>query len=90
MKISDQRGASHLVAILAVLVLAVVGFAGYRVATNSSNSDNTAATSSASLTGPSTLKTKADVKAASKALDSTSIDSSVDPGQLDSDINSVL
>ena len=90
MKISDnQAGASHIVALFAVLVIAAVGFVGYRVLnSNSDTADST--TLSSSSKEPATIKSKADFNAASKSLDNTAVDSSVDPGSLDSDLNSLL
>lgn len=86
--INDQRGASHIVAILAVVVIAAVGVVGYRVMNNDKTSTETATTSQSS-NDPATIESKADVVKADKQLDSTSLND-VDPSQLDGDINSVL
>lgn len=84
----NQRGSSHIVVALALIVVAVAGFAGYRVM----NAGNTAAPSEVSRSTssePASIKSTADVKKASKALDNTAADS-VNPSQLDNDLNAVL
>ncbi len=87
----NQRGSSHIVALLAVVVVAGVGVIGYRVmskpATSASNSP-LASNSSAEV--PTTFKTKADVRKADAALSKTAVDGSVNPAQLDDDLNSLL
>ena len=83
----NQAGASHLVAILAVVVIAAVGVIGYRVMSQDDAGTQTATQSANTNSGA--IENKDDVEAASKELDSTSLDN-VDPSQLDSDINSVL
>lgn len=85
----NQRGSSHIVALLVVVVVAGIAFAGYRVM----NRDSIVASSVPAVSTskvPATLKSKSDVEKANASLDSTAIDSSVDPGQLDGDINSLL
>ena len=88
---SSEHGLGHLALLTVVVVLTIVGLAGYVVVHNSdleNGSTGTVQTSSTSV--PSVLKTKADVTTAAKALDSINVDSSVNPNQLDSDLNSLL
>ena len=91
MKYLDQRGSSHIAAILAVVVVAAIGVVGYRVANKNSDTTTASTVSGYATTSeaPSTIKTRADVTKASAALDSTSIDT-VNPDQLDSDLSSIL
>lgn len=91
MKISkDQRGLAHIAILLLVMaVVAAVAFAGYRVVKN--NETDTAATlsDSRSTAVPKKIQSKNDLSKADNALDNTSIESSVDPSQLDSDLSSI-
>lgn len=87
MKKLNNRGIAHLVIILAVVVVAAIGLVGYIVVNN--NHDQ-AGTVSATDGIPTTIKTKADLNQASKALDETSIDDSLNPNQLDADLNALL
>ena len=87
MKTLNQRGSSHLVLILAVVVVVVAGVVGYRVM-NTSETNTDVVSSKASE--PDSIKSTADVKRASAALDDTAIDGPVNPDQLDSDLNALL
>lgn len=82
----NERGVAHLVAFLVVAVILAVGFVGYRVM----NASKTADDSAVSTSSPSKLKTKADVVKAANELEATNVDSTVNPDDLDSDINSLL
>ena len=84
---SNQQGIGHVVALLVLVLVAAVAFAGWRVMNANKTSDTTAQTASQT---PSVLKTKADVTKAANELDATSVDSTVNPDSLDSDINSLL
>ncbi len=89
MKLNNQRGSSHIVLILGVVVVVAVAAVGYRVV--SSTDTGTANTSiSAKTSEPASIKSSADIKKASAALDDTAIDGSVNPAQLDRDLNSLL
>lgn len=95
MKKINQIGASHVVLFVAVAVIAAVGVVGYRVASNTANDQSTSDSNISSAANhdvsvPNQINTKADINQASKALDSTSVDSSINPSQLDQDLNSVL
>ena len=81
----NQRGSSHLVLILAVAVIAAVGVVGYRVV--STNSDSAPATTAVTTT---TKNASSTVKSANSDLNSTNVDTSINPDQLDSDLKSVL
>lgn len=90
----DQRGSSHIVALLFVVIVAAVGFAAYRVMSANKNSSSVANAPTNTLTkplaAPADIKSKADVQQAAKALDSDQLDKNLDPSQLDSDLNSLL
>lgn len=88
MKTLNQRGSSHLVAVLAVIVLVGVGAAGYRVMQMGNTTSPDVVSSKAGE--PGSIKSTADVKKASAALDDTAIDGPVNPAQLDSDMQSLL
>lgn len=88
---SNQKGSGHLLAILAVAVLAGVGIVGYRVTqTDTSSIASTSVAPAKNTSGPDTIKSKADLKAAEASLDSATIDNSVNPNQLDEDIEALL
>lgn len=87
----NQRGSSYIVAILAVGVVAGVGVIGYRVVNKPVTTDSTSPlVSNSSTKVPTTIKSKADVRKADAALSTTAVDGSVNPAQLDSDLNSLL
>lgn len=89
MKSLNQKGSAALV-VMAVIVVAAVGFAGYRVTRHTTTiTPDTGIASQASQKPPASIKTSADLKKAGQALDNTTIDSSVDPNSLDSDINAL-
>ena len=86
----NQKGSTHIVAVVGVLVIAVAGFVGYRVLNaNQTESAGSAKPVATQSTVPKKISTKADVIKASKALDETAIDGSVNPNQLDQDLNSL-
>jgi hypothetical protein len=89
MKSFTQRGFSTIAVLVLVVIVVVVAVGGYRVVHNPSL-DDSSPTTAATTSVPATIKNKADVAAAGKALDNLSIDNSVNPDQLDSDLNSLL
>jgi hypothetical protein len=92
MKVSrNQQGIAHvLVVVLLMAVVAAVAFAGYRVVKNNTDNNLSAGSGSVKSTAvPKTIKSKNDLSKADNALDNTTIDSSVDPNQLNSDLNAI-
>jgi hypothetical protein len=86
----NQQGIAHLTGILVILVLLIVGVVGYRVVR--ANTDNQLSNNESSLSEssvPNSFKSTADVTRADKALEKTSVDDSLNPNQLDSDINAL-
>lgn len=91
MKISrNQSGSGHLVLLVALVVIVLVAIAGYRVANNTDTGTTTSLNPIQATAVPATIKSKADLQKASNALDSTTIDNSVNPDSFDNDINSLL
>lgn len=92
MKRLNQQGSSQLVLGLLVLVVAGVGFVGYRV----TQSGNKPIASSASVPihraqkEPAAITSSAQAKQARQALEASSTDGSLNPAQLDSDLDAVL
>ena len=85
----NQKGSSHIVALMGVLVIALAGFAGYRVL---QSSEPEAAHDTVVVTDnrvPAKIDNTSDVRKADKALDSTPIDEGVNPDTLNDDINSL-
>lgn len=83
--VSDGRGATHLVVILAVVVIAVVGAAGYYVMKQTKSTPE-----KANNQASATFESKSDLEQASKALDDGQNDTDLDPAQLDTDLNELL
>ena len=95
MKKLNHKGSSHIVLILAVAVIAAVGVVGYRVVSNNASdqtdsSSNISSAENHSVSIPKQFNNTADINQASKALDNTQVDSSINPNQLDQDLNSLL
>ena len=90
MKYLNQRGTSHLVVFLGIAVIAIVAVAGFRVYSQNSSTTETASTPASNNSAPASIKSTSDVNQATKALDSTNVDSSVNPSQVDNDLEAVL
>ncbi len=90
MKKSNQQGFGLVVVVLAIVTVGVVAFGAVRVmgANKTSLASSSSATSHAKV--PAAVKTTADLRQASKALDETTVDSGVNPDQLNNDLNSLL
>lgn len=89
----NERGSSHLVIVLAVVVLAGVGLVGYRVMTSGNQATKKTASPAAATiqtAAPGKISSKADVQQATKALDETPVDNSLDPKQLDGDLSDLF
>lgn len=88
----NQSGAGHLLAVLALVVVVAVAAVGYRVqsTTDTETADNPVLQSQAKADVPDKIQSKADVKKADQALNSTNVDSGLSPGQLDGDIDALL
>lgn len=85
----NEKGIGHLLALLAVAVVLAVGFAGWRVLQRGQSADSAATSNAASQTVP-VLETKADVSKAAGELDALSVENTLDPNTLDSDLNALL
>lgn len=85
MRLRNERGAGHIVAVLLVLVLAVVGFAGYTVMKSQAKNANTSSTQAKIDAAP-------ELKNADATLTQTNndLDSGLDTTALDADINAML
>lgn len=85
---NDQTGFGLLPVLLAVVVLGAIAVVGLRMVNNAAAPlDNT---SVATKRVPPAIKNKADLQKAAQALDTTPIDTGVNPGELDADLNSLL
>jgi len=83
---SNQAGFGLLAVLLVVVVVGAVAVVALRVRGGESPANSTSSTT-AKASG--TLTSKADVTKAAAALDATNVDS-MNPDQLDSDLNSLL
>ena len=89
--LKDQRGIGHLLLLAALAVVTLVGVAGYRVVnTADTGSSDSVSISSSSAGEVKEIKSKADLQKADNSLDNTAIDGSVNPNQLDHDLNALL
>jgi predicted negative regulator of RcsB-dependent stress response len=80
----NSRGIAHLAFLILVVVVAVVGVVGWRVM------DSNKVVPTATKAVPTTLTSKKDVTKAATELDATDVDGSLNPDQLNSDLNSLL
>ena len=88
MKRFEQKGFAHLALLIVIVVVAAVAVVGMRVVDSHNNTSVTPAAATRNV--PTKLSNKADLNNAAKTLNATSVDSSVDPDQLDQDLNSLL
>lgn len=86
----NQSGFEAVGVILALVIVAVIGFAGYTVMNKSA--DDKASVSTQSTGEPDNLKTQADLKKSDVALDASEaeLDTNLDDGSLDADLESML
>lgn len=87
--LTNQRGSSHLAALLGVAVIVVIGVVGYRVMKTTDTGNIVSSATRSTSKAPDSIKSTADLKQAGSALDSTAIDGSVNPNQLDGELNSL-
>jgi hypothetical protein len=89
---SDQNGIGHLAVLVLVVTVAVVAGIGYKVTNGAPTTPTTTAsvTASTKTKAKATAKNTATVDAATKGLDATDVNGSVDPSQLDADVNNLL
>ena len=87
----NQRGFAHLALVLLFLVLAVAAFAGYKVYQDRQDTTQASKTSTA-VTGAQVkvINSKADLDSATNQLNNTSVDSDLNPDDLNSDIDNLL
>lgn len=88
----SQAGIGHIVVVMVLLLVGVVGFAGYKVLTKNANTDSTASSVNATPPVPDKISTKADLETTGKTLDNSSsqLDSGLNDGALDADMNDML
>jgi hypothetical protein len=86
---SNQNGIGLLAVLVLVAVVGIIGAVGYRV-TSGSSTPTASVTANTSSKTPAKIKSTADVDTATKELDATDVNSSVDTGELDADISSLL
>lgn len=90
MKKSNEQGFGLIVVVLAVVTVGVIAFGAVRVMGIKKTPlvSNAAVISRSKV--PAAVKSTADLRQASKALDETPVDSGVNPDQLNNDLNSLL
>ena len=79
MRSINQRGIAHVAVIAVVIVVVVVGAVAWRVASNTKPKESTTATQTK-------LQSKSDIANAKKEVDGLSVDTDLDPAQLDKDL----
>ena len=90
MKKLNSQGVGHVVGIVFLVVILGVAAVGYRVAKTSDANTVSDTTNVPAVVVPDKIQSTADVKKADRALDNSGIDGSVDPSDLDQDINALL
>jgi uncharacterized protein (UPF0333 family) len=94
MRNKSESGMAHIV--LLVLVLAVVAaviLVGVHVMQNQNTGENATSAvpvASGGVSAPAAIKTNADLNSAKASLNQDNVDGDLNPGSLDSDVNSLL
>ena len=89
MKKSNQQGFGFAVVLIAIVVVGIIAFGAVRVMSkNSVVTDSSVATVKPVV--PAKFTSTADLQKATKALDETTVDSGVNPDQLNDDLDSLL
>ncbi len=88
----NQAGFEAIGVIAAVLIIGAVGFTGYTVVHNNKPTIQQPTTAVIAQPAPATIKSQADLKVTSSNLDKSSaqLDSNLNDGSLDADLNSLL
>lgn len=89
----SEQGVGHVLPILVMVVLVAITFVGYRVLKGQDK--NTTPVSSQQATkaktaAPQTINSGKDLNQAQSAVNSSNVDSDLNPNQMDSDVNSLL
>ncbi len=87
----NQGGVAHLLlALFVVIVLGVVGYGAYYVSQQDNKTVKTASQDEDAQGAPQKLESNNDFEQAAQTLDADENDTSLDPAQLDADLNSLL
>ena len=87
----NQKGFAHLALVLLALVLVVVAFAGYKVYQNRQDKTQANKTSTSVIqTSSGAIQSSADLDSATHQLNSQSVDSDLNPADLNSDTSALL
>lgn len=86
----NQSGFEHISLVIVVVVVGILGFIGFRVSQISKQPTNKSTTNTAtSSSKPSKLTSKGDVSTAKKNVENETVESDLDPAQLDKDLSSL-
>ncbi len=88
----NQAGFEVVGVFIAILFLAVAGFAGFKVMEMNKSAVDLPSSAVTRTSVPSTIESQADLTAASKSLDQSGsqLDSNLNDGSLDADVNTLL
>ncbi len=86
----SQRGFGHVGLVVLVIALVAIGLVGYRVMNNEKSKLDAGVNNSTVKTSNTKLSSKSDIPAATQTLNNEQVDQDLDPGQLNSDVNSLL
>jgi uncharacterized protein HemX len=87
----SQGGVAHLLlALFVVIVLGVVGYGAYYVSQKDNKTAKTVSQNEDAQDAPQKLESNNDFEQAAQTLDADENDTSLDPAQLDADLNSLL
>ncbi|MEI6481226.1 MAG: hypothetical protein WCO19_02880 [Candidatus Saccharibacteria bacterium] len=89
MNSEQQSGSSHMIAIFALVVVMAIGSIGFVLMNKTKTAEAPTATVATVEKAPATLKSKADVKEAKKAVDAIPVEKDLDASQFDADISAL-
>ncbi len=89
---NNQDGFGAIELFVVAIFVTLIAFMGYRFLNSNKSSTASSKTNitATQIAVPKKISSKADANTASKALDQSSVDSQLDPNQLDSSIKSLL
>ena len=89
----NQSGFSNILLLGLLIVIIVVAFAGARVVNNqnstTSTTSNSTAKAPASTVAPATINDSSDLEQTQTAVDQSSVDSDLNPADLNQDVNNL-
>ena len=89
MNSKQQSGSSHVVVLLAIVVIAAIAGIGLKVMNKTKTAEVVTQSVATVEKAPATIKSKADVKEAKKAVDAIPVEKDLNASQFDADISAL-